>query len=367
MKLNLMNSRFVFIFLLSISLLNCKPYNASSLDIEISNNEIVNKIEIRNFENDNALIDSATVSDKSHKFFIDLQVETLLKVRTNDYNLSELLFFYEPQFNYTLQIQNSDAVIKAPEKSLQYEFNQLLLQLKPLNEKLSEISKDTVLSNHQLHSLSTKYFNELLDFQKAYISENPKSHVSLYLVHDMVRLDVLSFHELTTYYNVVNNQAHKGKGMLSFIDEKFKTLSENRIVGESAPNFNLKSNEGVLHTLDDFVGNYTLIDFWASWCAPCRVSNKKMIALYNKYKEKGLNIISISFDDNKESWQRAIKEDQITWTQLSDLQGFDKSEVKGLYNVQRLPTIYVISPEGKVVDQQLTQSELEELLERVYK
>ena len=92
-----------------------------------------------------------------------------------------------------------------------------------------------------------------------------------------------------------------------------------------------------------------------------------MIALYNKYKEKGLNIISISFDDNRESWQRAIKEDQITWTQLSDLQGFDKSKVKDLYNVQRLPTIYVISPEGKVIDQQLTQNELEELLERVYK
>ncbi len=362
-----MRIRTILFFGISLLLICCKPSKSFSLAGEISNNTFINKVNIWNLENNHKLLDSVTLIGNTFNFDLDLKNETILKVETNDYRVSEMLFFYEPDLTYTLKIKDKDALIQAPENSLQDEYNKLLEKLMPLNDKLSKVSRDTMMSNEQLNDLTTELYENILRLKKEHILNYPKSHVSLYLLKTMVDMEALSYHELNTFYDLVNNSANTDKMMLGFVGDNIKSLKGSRIVGKNTPEFALKSPENKVFTPLDFKGNYTLIDFWAGWCAPCRVANKKIIPLYNKYKEKGFNIVSISFDDDKESWLNAIKDDQITWVQLSDLKGFYKSPIKNLYNIERLPTTYVISPEGKVLDQNLTHAELEKLLEEIYK
>ncbi|APY11833.1 hypothetical protein BWZ22_11575 [Seonamhaeicola sp. S2-3] len=359
------------IILLSITCIlftSCSQNTPPTIIGEIVDNKKIEQIELFDLESENkTILDSINIINKTFNHNLSFKNVKVLEVQTNDYKLPRLVFFYEPELNYKFIINGNNMSIVAPNNSLQAEYNKLLKKLTPLNQKLTEVSKDTTLSKKDLNRLSSKYFENLLDIQKDYIKKHPKSYISLYLLKHIVRyFDVLSYHELNAFYKIVNNEENKGKTMLSFIENKLKSKAENRIIGQKVPEFYLKNPNNKVFTLNDFKGHYTLIDFWASWCAPCRVTNKKIIPLYNKYKEKGFKIVSISFDDDKEKWVKAIKDDQIPWIQLSDLKGFNKSEIKELYNVERLPSTYVIDPEGKVVDQYLTHTELEELLETIY-
>ena len=266
-----------------------------------------------------------------------------------------------------LKVKNNKLSIESPKNSLQNQYELLSKQLQPIENKLRDVSRDKTLNKRLLDSLSKKYYAQIIDLKKNYIQENPQSHISLYLLFDLIRLGrLLSYHEHKDLYNLMNVETHQGNAMLDFIQKELQTIEASRIIGKTAPAFSLTNQHNKTVTLEDFKGNYTLLDFWASWCAPCRAANKKVMRLYQKYKEKGFQVISISFDYDKEKWLKAIEEDQITWTQISDLKGFYKSEIKKLYHIESLPTTYVLNPEGKAIEQNLKHHELEQFLETIY-
>lgn len=357
----------ILVLLMCIFSMSCTQPIEPSLKGEIVNNNEVQHIKLVSVEDGYKVLDSIEVKGRSFSFNPIFKSKKLLQIRTNDFNIYSMLFFYEPELKYKLHIENNGAVIEAPVNSVQHEYNVLLKKLNPLNEKLSEVSQDTSLTKEELNNLSSKYYRNLLDEKKSYIQKHPESYVSLYLLKDIIdRGSSLSYHELSTFFNMVNIDVHKESYMLDFISDELKNMEEMRMVGNSAPAFSLKTPTGKVYTLEDFKGGYTLIDFWASWCAPCRVANRKIIPLYEKYKDRGFNIVSISFDEDREKWIKAIEEDQIPWPQVSDLKGFYKSEIKDLYNVEQLPTTYLIDSEGNVVDQHLKHEELEQLLEKIY-
>lgn len=356
------------LFLITLVITGCKPTVEPTLSGTVVNNNKVEHIRVFNKEKANKLVDSVSVTKGTFSANFSFEDGEVLEVRTNDYNVPSLLLFYEPEANYQLQIDHTNAIIKAPENSLQNKYNTLLSQLNPLQEKLNKVSRDTTLSKEELNDLSTRYFGEILSLKKDYIKEKPESLISVYLLKDLAKLGrILSYHELKSFFDIVNLKVHEGNPMLAFVDDKLKSIEATRMIGNMAPDFALNSPDGKVYGINDFKGSYTLVDFWASWCAPCRVANRKIIPLYEKYKDKGFKIVSISFDDNKEKWVKAIEEDNIPWVQISDLKGFNKSEIKGLYRVISLPTTYVLDPEGKVVDQHLKHHELENLLETIYK
>ncbi len=135
-------------------------------------------------------------------------------------------------------------------------------------------------------------------------------------------------------------------------------------IGDMAPDFTMADTEGKPFTLSSMRGKYVLVDFWASWCGPCRGENPNVVAAYNKYKNKNFTILGVSLDQENEAWLQAIKADNLTWKQVSDLKFWDNATV-GLYGYQGIPYNVLIDPSGKIIAKELRGAALEAKLKEV--
>jgi peroxiredoxin len=127
--------------------------------------------------------------------------------------------------------------------------------------------------------------------------------------------------------------------------------------GALAPDFSLPDANGKLISLSSFKGKYVLIDFWASWCRPCREENPNVVAAFNQFKDKNFTVLGVSLDKNKESWLNAIQKDNLTWTQVSDLKEWESSVVPQ-YKIEGIPFNVLVNPEGKIIASDLRGGEL---------
>lgn len=134
--------------------------------------------------------------------------------------------------------------------------------------------------------------------------------------------------------------------------------------GNEAPEIALPNPDGEMVPLSSLRGKYVLIDFWASWCKPCRLENPNVVKLYNQYKDKGFEVYGVSLDKDRQKWIKAIEEDKLTWSHVSDLQ-FWNSAAAQLYNVTAIPFTVLIDPDGKVVQTKLRGRALEQKLAEV--
>jgi len=135
-------------------------------------------------------------------------------------------------------------------------------------------------------------------------------------------------------------------------------------VGKQAPEISLPDTEGRTVKLSSFRGKYVLVDFWASWCGPCRRENPNVVQAYNQFKNKNFTILGVSLDRQKEPWEKAIVDDNLNWTHISDLK-FWQSEVVPIYQVESIPFNVLVDPDGKVVAENLRGSALEQKLQQV--
>ena len=134
----------------------------------------------------------------------------------------------------------------------------------------------------------------------------------------------------------------------------------------SAPEFALADTTGNTVSLSSLKGKYVLIDFWASWCLPCRRENPQLVGVYNEFKDRNFTIFGVSLDTVKQDWVKAIHADGLTWNHVSDLKGW-RSEAAAMYGVQSIPYNFLIDPNGTIIGEGMTSSELAKKLREVFK
>ncbi|WP_262250221.1 TlpA disulfide reductase family protein [Parapedobacter soli] len=221
---------------------------------------------------------------------------------------------------------------------------------------------DTALIALRQHFLQ-RYRQQMADYTDAVV-RFAAEHDDLAGFYAMTTLDrELAESELIAYADRIGSRWDDNASVRQFLEEiaRLKLLA----VGQPAPDFESLTPNNKPVKLSDFRGKYTLIDFWASWCVPCREENPNIVAQYHLYKDKGFTVFGVSLDGNPGSWLRAIKEDGLEWTQVSDLQQWG-SEVVGLYRIQAIPTSYLIDPNGIIIAKNLRGADLAAFLAKTF-
>ena len=140
-----------------------------------------------------------------------------------------------------------------------------------------------------------------------------------------------------------------------------------KYVGQPFLDMTLQTPDGTPGRLSDYAGKgkYTVVDFWASWCGPCRAAMPELIAIYNEYKDKGVDVVGISLDVDQAQWKEAIENLQIPWAQLSDLKGWEAAATT-VYEVNAIPHLMLIAPDGTVIAKGLNDYTLRKKLEEIF-
>ena len=174
---------------------------------------------------------------------------------------------------------------------------------------------------------------------------NPQPEV-IRALYDPLTLEVKG-----TYYGKIINE----------VLQKYEALE----IGKIAPDFSQTDLEGKVISLESFRGKYVLLDFWASWCGPCRAENPNLVRTYDRFSSK-MEILGISLDQKQDSWIKAIQADGLTWKHVSDLKGWSNAVAKK-YNVQSIPANFLLDPSGKIIAKGLRGAALEQTLETLLK
>jgi len=205
--------------------------------------------------------------------------------------------------------------------------------------------------------------NEISNRQKQLAKDYAAAHPSSYVAVEEVR-NYFSYNpdadELQGIYNgfspLIQN-SKEGTLLKKTLDAALLTG-----VGRPAPAFAQANAKGKPIALSSFKGQYVLVDFWASWCGPCRMENPNVLKSYRQYHAKGFTVLGVSLDDKKADWLKAINKDGLPWMQVSDLKGW-KNDVAVLYGVEGIPMNYLIDKEGKIVAKGLRGADLDKKLE----
>jgi len=195
-------------------------------------------------------------------------------------------------------------------------------------------------------------------YKLQFISENSNSLFAVLLLTEMVSRKEVAAAEATEIANNFSPKvtANESVASLNTMIANMKKAD----VGSEAPNFTAPTPEGEMLSLNEVLGKYTIIDFWASWCKPCRRENPNVVRVYNEYHDKGLNIISVSLDKagQESRWMKAIQDDQMDWHHVSNLKGWSDPIAK-TYNVRSIPATFLLDENGNIIAKNLRGNALD--------
>ncbi len=281
-------------------------------------------------------------------------------------------------------IQKNQIVLNSQDISIEADGNQtmggFIARGSHANEILSNVYVTDTNRKLKENLFKQKFVNlnnkvdtvEMKALKKEFMEEEDKFHE--YLKQSILSLDgdLAAWFILTEHFDIEKN--------LKFYEDQIslfhKTIPESwqlkllngrylnvmkLALGAVAPDFSLPDPDGKLIQMSSFRGKYLFLDFWASWCQPCRMENPDLMKVYNKYTRKDFEILGVSFDKKKSHWLKAIELDGLEWVHVSDLKYFDSEMIK-LYNIVNVPTTILLDPEGKIIAKNIHSDELESIL-----
>ncbi len=233
------------------------------------------------------------------------------------------------------------------------------------NEYQQKLSSNPASKDSLESVLIPRFERNMDDFAKesiAFANENKDNLAGFYAISS---LDISRYEpQMLKYAEEIKGKFPGNKPVNDFIArmEKIKTVA----VGQMAPDFEAPSPDGSTLKLSDFKGKYVLLDFWASWCGPCRQENPNVVKQFNAFKDKGFTVLGVSLDESKENWVKAIKDDGLAWNHVSELNQWN-SKIARQFQVEALPASFLLDPRGKILAKNLRGAELEAFLKKTLK
>ena len=248
------------------------------------------------------------------------------------------------------------------------DFIKYKIETKSLVDNMNSISfaaQDAIMNGDvetasELEKDYNKIQQEVLLYEWDFITDNLDSYMSGLLLEVFMVENKVNKDSIIDVYESLSNRikvSDVGKNIADLLVQYSDPIE----IGETAPDFTGPSITGSNVTLSEEVSKYsvTLLDFWAAWCRPCRVENPNLVRLYKSYKDSGFNIIGVSLDRTQEQWEQAVEDDNLPWTQISNL-NFWNDPIARRYSIRAIPQSYLINNEGLVIGKNLKGNDLEE-------
>jgi len=325
----------------------------------------------RQIENDSP--DSAQIKNGLFGFTGKLTAPSfcLLGIVNRGQKEFRLGFFLENgQINITGNKDSLDEALVSG-SATQDEYRQFIASRKPLDEegeKLGRLYESIHAKNDKRLSDSIEkvygaYDGKVKEFVKQYAKSHPSSIIAAMQLYENFSYNPDAV-ELEKLYNGLDTSVMK-----SFFGNKIKDVldvAKKTAIGQNAPDFVMNDTGGKPLSLNSFKGKYVLLDFWASWCGPCRRENPALVKTYREYHQRGFDILSVSLDDNKEKWLAAVSEDHLNWSHVSDLKGWQNSAAK-LYGIQAIPMNFLVDKQGRIIAKGLRGEDLGKKISEIIK
>jgi thiol-disulfide isomerase/thioredoxin len=347
--------RKLLLFLLFIPLFfACEDKSSYKITGQISSNSLDKKtiylLDIMSMQ----ALDSTIVENQKFEF-IGKTDSSYLVVLTDKVRSSAIIFVETGNIEVIIDTEAADKSIVKGTK-LNDLYLTYLKATEPVHTKLAERNQ-YYRSQQYTPELADEYakeqkilVGELSVHSVKFLDENPGTILTAFILANAIGQDV-GADIAKNAYDKLDKQV-KNTAIGKYLQQEVERMGITEIaVGEPFRDLQLKTPEDKDISISDYAGKgkYVLLDFWASWCGPCRAENPNVVALYNEYKNKGFEIVGISFDQDKDAWIKGIKDDGITWPQMSDIKGW--SSIAALkYKVQGIPYTVLLDKEGKVIE-----------------
>lgn len=313
-------------------------------------------------------IDSAYLKESKVNFSETLEAPEMAYLRIGNTRKMVNLFAENGSVSVVTNIDSLDKAEVSGSKSHD-DMMAFSTYMEPVENKLVELNEEyrAAAANsdtEKINELRERYEvirEEQIAMIKKFVTDHNESFIAPFIVRRYLSYE-MEYMELGELLTTLSPAVHSSKDYQA-LNERVETL-KNVEVGMPAVDFALNDPSGNPIAISAFKGKILLIDFWASWCAPCRRENPNVVKLYNDYKDKGFEIIGVSFDDDHAKWIDAIQQDQLTWPHVSDLKGWQSAAGK-LYAISSIPATVLLDREGNIIAKNLRGEELRKKVEEI--